>query len=618
MSDTIEKGPVKYLLRSFIYRYKRLFSAGVALLFAGLILSRIPPLVIGIALDSLLLETAAFQLPVIPDAFVPNSTTAQAAIVFSTLGMAILGEVVAKWYGRLTYEKASLETLHDVRTAAFTVATDLSIEADSEEIESQDERLSVIHEDVNNIIRLFNGGRDVVLYGGNIVSAFIFMAILNWNLAVILLILPVAIIVTGRVYARLLSPRYDRLRVSVGSLNTKLRDAITGQATVKVYNREETESDRIRNSSEEYRDAKWSAIRLRAIYNRVSWLIAAVGIWGVFAFGSYWILAGPLGVFTQSLTPGALLAFILYTFSFLDPTRRIAVNVFDAIEDGRASARRIVRLLSSGSKTADGSKGPELNVTQGAVSYDGISYQYPSEDEFAVRDTSFDLPGSGYIGVVGPSGAGKSTLLSLLFRFRTPSSGSIKIDGQDIGNVGLSSLRSHLGYVSQDPSLFPGTIEENIAYAQSEPDMAAVRDAARKAGAHEFIQRMDEGYDTRVGEHGATLSGGQKQRIAIARALFPNPEVLVLDEATSHVDNQTGVKIQKQLLEIADDELVISITHRIPTVRHADRILVLDDGELVEEGVHDELIQNNQTYAQIWRVQVGETEPNASQLGSEV
>lgn len=613
--------PVCYLLSRFSRPYLESFVASLLLLSIALLLSRIPPLVIGVALDALLLDSTSFVLPLVPKSWLPTDTETQTALIVGVLGAAVAGETAAKWYGRLLYEKRTLETLHDVRTAAFATATELSLGASMDgNTRGREDRLSILHDDADNLKRLFAGLRDGVLYGGNIVSAFVFMLLLNWNLALILLVLPVAIATTGWVYSHLLSPRYDTVRGSVGTLNARLRDAIVGQETVKSCNREHTELERVAKASRQYRNSKWSTIWLRAVYNRISWVIAAVGIWGLFAFGSYWILTGPLWGFEQSLTAGTLLTFILYTFSFLDPTRRLAVDVVDAIEDGRASARRVVKLLESDDQIRDERNAPILAVEDGQISYEDVSYTYTNAETPAVRDISFETSGGDFVGVVGPSGAGKSTICSLLFRFREPESGTIIIDSQNISEVSLQSLRSHIGYVSQDPHFFPGTVRENIAYARPDTDDENIRKAAKEAGAHEFVTRLPDGYDTDVGEHGATLSGGQRQRIAFARALLPDPNILVLDEATSHVDNSTGLEIQRRLLSMAGERTIIAVSHRLPTVRHADQILVLKDGRLVEKGVHENLINWGGTYETLWAIQTGEvaSPDDSTDLNSEV
>ncbi|RBI62448.1 ABC transporter ATP-binding protein [halophilic archaeon] len=595
---------INYLLHRFARRRWGRFAEGLCFLLLALFLQRIPALFIGVALDALLLESRAFTLPLLPAGWIPTTTNGQALLTVGVLGAAIVAESASKWYGQLVYEEAALRTLHEIRTTTYDTATSLSMRF--HDTSEGGDMLSVLNDDVDNLGDLFDGARDGVLYGGDILSAFAFMLLLNWNLALIVAALPLLIVATGRVYAALLEPRFDAIREGVGAMNVRLRDAIEGLDTVKAFTQEARERARVADASTEYKRSKWSAIRLRAVYNRVSWLIAAVGIWGLFLLGGYWIIAGPPLWFTQALSAGTLLTFIMYTFSFLDPTRRLAVDVINKFESAQASSKRVVSLLQSGDRIEERDDAPDLSVTEGRVEYDGVSFSYPTAEEQTLDDVSFATDSGEFVGVVGSTGAGKSTLTKLLFRFYDPDSGTVRIDEQDVSTVDVESLREQIGYVSQEPFLFHGTVRENIAYAAPEATREDVVTAAKQAGAHEFVRELDDGYETAIGERGATLSGGQRQRVAIARAVLPDPPILVFDEATSHVDNETEVDIQRSLREMSGDKTVFAIAHRLSTVRSADRILVMDDGRLAEEGTHEELLEEDGAYATLWRIQTGE------------
>ncbi|MFC4405952.1 ABC transporter ATP-binding protein [Haloarchaeobius iranensis] len=601
--------PVRYLLHRFARRRSRQFVGGTVLVLLALAFQRVPALVIGVALDSLLLESQAFTLPLVPDAWIPTDTAGQATLVVASLVVAVGGESLCRWYGVLVYERANLETLHDIRTAAFETATALPLSAHRAE---DRDLLSVLNDDVDNLEDLFDGGRAAVQYGGELVTAFAFMLLLNWNLAVVMALLPIVVAITARYYAGLLEPRYDAVRANVGRLNARLRDAIEGIRTVKSLVREGREAERVGHASGEYKAAAWSALKLRAIYNRVSWLLAVAGVWFLFGVGSYWILTGTPAVFTQSLTAGTLLTFIMYTFSLMDPTRKLAVEVLDKIESGQASSRRVVPLLRHDAAAARKDDVPPLSVTDGGVEYDAVSFDYgegdgneDGDDESTLTDVSLTAAPGDFVGIVGHSGAGKSTLVKLLLRFQEPDAGEIRVDGQPVADHSVRSLRQHVGYVGQDPFLFPGTVHENVAYARPDATRDDVVDAAKRASAHEFVAELPEGYDTEVGERGTTLSGGQRQRLAIARALLSDPEVLVFDEATSHVDTETEAEIQRTLRTVAADRTVFAVAHRLSTVRQADRIVVLDDGRVTERGTHAELVEQDGRYAGLWAVQTG-------------
>ncbi|UWG47112.1 ABC-type multidrug transport system, ATPase and permease component [Halanaeroarchaeum sp. HSR-CO] len=272
----------------------------------------------------------------------------------------------------------------------------------------------------------------------------------------------------------------------------------------------------------------------------------------------------------------------------------------------RASSARIFGLMDEPSRIESAEDAPPLSISDGSVVYDHVSFEY--EDEPILRDVSFEVDGGDTVALVGPTGAGKSTALKLLLRMYDVDAGAIRIDGQDLRAVSLSSLREHIGYVSQDTFLFYGTVRENIAYGREDADQAAVVRAAKAAEAHSFVSNLSEGYDTMVGERGVKLSGGQRQRIAIARAVLADPEILILDEATSDVDTETEMLIQRSLDRLTTDRTTFAIAHRLSTVRDADQIVVLEDGRIAERGTHDELIEADGLYANLWGVQAGEIE----------
>ncbi|MEM4780876.1 MAG: ATP-binding cassette domain-containing protein, partial [Halalkalicoccus sp.] len=313
----------------------------------------------------------------------------------------------------------------------------------------------------------------------------------------------------------------------------------------------------------------------------------------------------PYRIFNRAVT------FIFMTQRFVDPLAEIG-SVIDWYENARASAERIFALMDIEPSITDAPTATDLETVEGRVEYDTVSFAY-EDGEPVLEEISFSAEPGETIALVGPTGAGKTTVLKLLLRLYDVSepgsdgvSGAVRIDGHDVREVNLASLRGAVGYVSQDTFLFDGTVAENIQYGTFSATEEEIREAARRAEAHEFIRELPEGYDTNVGERGVKLSGGQRQRLSIARTVLQDPAILVFDEATSAVDTETEMLIQRSLDRLAADRTTFVIAHRLSTIKDADTILVLEDGRIVERGSHDELLELNGLYAKLWQVQAGE------------
>jgi ATP-binding cassette subfamily B protein len=281
-------------------------------------------------------------------------------------------------------------------------------------------------------------------------------------------------------------------------------------------------------------------------------------------------------------------------------------QIINMYQRAYASAARIFGLMDENAGIDERPDAADLAVEDGRVEYDDVTFAY--DDEPILDGVSFGAGGGDTLALVGPTGAGKSTALKLLLRMYDVDDGAIRVDGTDVRDVRLASLRDAIGYVSQETFLFYGTVRENITYGTFDASDEAVREAARAAEAHEFVSNLPDGYDTMVGERGVKLSGGQRQRLAIARAMLKDPEILILDEATSDVDTETEMLIQRSLNRLTADRTTFVIAHRLSTVKDADRIVVLDDGRVVERGTHEELLSADGLYANLWGVQAGEIE----------
>jgi ATP-binding cassette subfamily B protein len=473
------------------------------------------------------------------------------------------------------------------------------------ESERTGEVMSVLNNDVNQLESFLDDGlQRAVRTGAFFVATLGAMLAIHWQLTLAVLApAPVmALLVAG--YQRAIEPRYDERREAVGALNTRIQQAVEGIETVKAFAAEEAESERVAKESRAYWRADWAAGKLSALFFAARRGVSVATGFLVVAVGGSWLLFGPPGPFTRPLSAGTFVTFYFYSGMFVGESSRLA-DVVDGYTDARASAKRVLGLLRY--PTADAEGGTALGNVSGAVAFEDVQFGYPEATEPALQGVSFAVDPGEFVGLVGPTGAGKSTVLRLLLRFYDPDSGTITVDGGDTGGVAAPDLRERVGYVSQEPYLFDGSVAENVAYGVEDADRAAVVDAAKRANAHEFVTDLPEGYDTRIGERGTRLSGGQRQRLAIARAILPDPPILLLDEATSHVDNRTELLLQESLAEARAGRTTLAIAHRLSTVRDADRLLAFEDGEIVERGSHRELLDADGLYAELWRLHVGET-----------
>jgi ABC-type multidrug transport system fused ATPase/permease subunit len=428
------------------------------------------------------------------------------------------------------------------------------------------------------------------LVGGSII-----LFVLDWRLAALVMI-PVPILsLAFRHYNTKIRPVYRRVRARLGDINAKLQDNLSGIRVIQAFAREDVEYERFSKESERYYQARVKGIRYWSIFFPAIRFFAAMGTVIVLGAGSVMVVKG-------QLTLGTLVAFIAYITSIYDPINRLT-EVDNIFQEAIAAGERIFELLDETMEVRDAPDAIELPVIQGEMIFDQVHFRYGSGNQ-VLHAISFKMAPGEVVALVGPSGAGKTSIANLICRFYDPVKGHVTIDGYDLRNIKLSSLRRQVAVVLQDSFLFNNTVAENLYYGKPDATADELTAAARAANAHDFIMQLPEGYETEIGERGVKLSGGQKQRLALARAILADPRILILDEATSSVDAEAEYLIQQALERVLKDRTALVIAHRLSTIRNADKIIVLDRGRIAEIGSHDELMQRGGLYSQLYQRQM--------------
>jgi ATP-binding cassette subfamily B protein/subfamily B ATP-binding cassette protein MsbA len=408
-------------------------------------------------------------------------------------------------------------------------------------------------------------------------------------------VVPLMILALHR-YARPMADRSYEQQEAEGEISTVVEETLSAIPVVQAFGREEAADRSFRTSTDRTLSTTLAATRVQFTFKILTGLATATGTAVILWLGANRVLEG-------HLTVGEILVFLSYLASLYEPLESV-MYTSSTIQDAAGSARRVLVVLGSTPAVSDRPSAVPLPRANGHIRIEKVTFGY--EPEWTVlRGVTLEAHPGETVGIVGPTGAGKSTLVGLVPRFFDPWSGQVCLDGRDVREIRLADLRAHVALVLQEPYLFPLSIAENIAYGRPGASGAEVEAAARAANAHDFITRLPDGYDTVIGERGATLSGGQRQRLSIARALLKDAPVLILDEPTSALDVETEAELLGALERLAAGRTTLIIAHRLSTIRHADRIVVLRDGEVAEEGTHDELLRREQLYARLYDLQMG-------------
>ncbi|MBX9899454.1 MAG: ABC transporter ATP-binding protein/permease [Burkholderiaceae bacterium] len=586
--------PLKKLL-TYAGSYKRDFRLATLYSILNKFFDVLPEVLIGVAVDIVVNGDKSFLAKKALGGFGITDTWHQLILLGVLNALIWFGESWFEYLLSLKWRKLAQNLQHDLRLDTYSHVQKL--EMAYFENQRTGNLMSILNEDINQMERFLNGGANQIIQVvcSSIMVSAVFFA-LQPSLAIISL-LPVPAILFGAFwFQKRLAPRYAEVREAAGDVSARLNNNLLGLATIKAFATENFEAKHIGEASDQYRMANARAIAVSAAITPVIRMAILAGFTATLVYGGWLTLHGELAV-------GAYSVLVFLTQRLLWPLTGLA-DVADMYQRSMSAIDRAMNLLNTPINISYDGSALRVEDVKGALQFTNLNFAYA--DRPTLQDITLTIPAGKTVAFVGSTGSGKSTLVKLLLRFYSAQSGEIRLDGLPIDGIKLQDLRRAIGYVAQDSFLTDGTIAENIAYGVNGISDEAIAEAAIAAEAMEFIEKMPLGFATRIGERGQKLSGGQRQRLALARAILKNPPILILDEATSAVDNETEAAIQRSLDVVSKNRTTIVIAHRLSTIRQADCIYLLENGRIVESGTHDELIRLNGGYLSLWRLQTGE------------
>jgi len=551
-----------------------------------------PPLLIGLAVDVVVLREDSFLASI---GFIDPWNQ---LILLSILTFAIWGlESLFEYFYGVLWRNLAQTVQHELRLDTFNHVQKQGMGWFDER--QKGDILAILNDDINQLERFLDkGANDLLQVSTTVIVVGAVFLFISWEVAM-LAIIPIPIIVWGSFkYQRSLEPKYAEVRSAAGKMNALLENDLSGMSTIQSFTSEEIEVDRVRMLSDDYREANRKAIRLSAAFTPLIRMAILCGFTATLLLGGWYTLEGSLAV-------GAYSVLVFMTQRLLWPLTRLG-ETFDLYQRAMASSTRVLDVLTSEIEIKEGEYMPERQAIENSnIAFDSVAFAYRGrEDTFS--DLSLTITAGKTTGIVGSTGAGKTTLTRLILRFAQPNTGGIFWCGKNIEQWSLKHLRTSIALVEQHITLFPTTILENIRYGNPNATDEEVFEAAKIAEIAEFVIGLPDQWQTLVGEGGYRLSGGQRQRLAIARAVLKDAPLLILDEATSAVDNETEASLQRSIDYVSRDRTTVIIAHRLSTIRNCDTILVMDAGSIVESGSHDELVNQGGIYSRLWKVQTGQ------------
>lgn len=565
-------------LKSFYWPYKRYFLLSLVFVLIVTAITVVYPMVLQITIDDVILAGNYDLIPVLAIGFmllmivkgIANFTQQYLGDLFGVISVYHLRDALYRKLQRLSF------TYYDnARTGDLMSRLTMDVEGFKF-------FLAAGFKELIRVIFLMGTSMTVMFYY-SVPLALVTMAVM-----------PLLIVVV-RKFDREVHPAFRSIRKSLGNLNTRIQENVSGMNTIKSLSKEDFEIERFTTDNKKYQDVNISTASIWAKYFPFMEFIGNLAMIALLIFGGWLVM-------NEQLSLGELVAFFSLVSYIIGPLMHLGFIV-NQFSQAKAAGERLLDILEAEESITTKLTANTGDEIKGDIVFDHVTLKYTEDDDAALKNISFHVPQGKVVGLIGSTGAGKSSITQLMTRFYEPVAGHVYIDGKDVADYDLKVLRQHIGFVLQEPFLFSTTIKENIAYGNPDASMEDIVAAAKRSQAHEFIMELPKGYDTMLGERGMGLSGGQRQRISIARALLINPSILVLDDATSAVDMETEFRIQRALKEVMKGRTTFIIAHRISSLKHADEILVLEDGEIVERGVHETLLNNGGPYQRIYDIQ---------------
>ncbi len=589
MKSTSNQNPIVRLYLNLRDERKLLFFA-----FLSSIINRIldlaPPVIIGLAVDIVVKEQNSWI-----GSFGIKDVPFQLVFLAFASGIVWSGESFFQYLYSVLWRNIAQISQHKLRIKAYDHIQKLDMQFFDRD--NTGRLLTILNDDINQLERFLDHGAN------EIIQLFVSVIIIGGTMLLvapkiaIFAFIPIPFIFWGSIrFQKRLAPKYKDVRSKAGLLASRLNNNLGGILTIKSFTTEKWELNRLNKESLSYQKSNKSAIKLSSAF------IPLIRFAILFAFIAI-LLIGGFQVWNSTLNVGTYSFLVFITQRLLWPLTTLG-HVLDDFQRSLASINRVVDLIDTPIEIKDGNKKIDLKTINGEIIFKNIFFNYLGRKS-TISGINFKVPAKTTIGIVGLTGSGKSTLIKLLLRIYDTNKGTISIDGIPIKDIKLKELRKCISLVSQETYLFHGTVKENIAYGSSNSSFKDIVKASTIAEAHKFIEQLPDGYKTIVGERGQRLSGGQRQRIALARAVLKDAPILILDEATASVDNETEVLIQKSLSTITKERTTIVIAHRLSTIKNADNIIVIDKGKIIESGKHDLLLNNKNVYSDLWNVQVG-------------